>query len=108
MNAARVMVAEVLSGLEGVVPSFVRPIIDEALAGVVEILSSLAGEGSGDGSPSTGVPGLPGLPAGVPLPTEVIQPVLDAVAGFLPGACRASGTCRSAVCSAVSSQSERP
>jgi hypothetical protein len=85
VNAARVAVAEALSGLDGVVPSFVRPIIDEALAGVVEILSSLAGEGSGDGSPSTGVPGLPGLPAGVPLPTEVIQPVLDAVAGFVPG-----------------------
>ena len=85
VNAARVAVAKALGGLEGVVPSFVQPIIDEALAGVVEILSRLAGEGSGDGSPSTGVPGLPGLPAGVPLPTEVIQPVLDAVAGFVPG-----------------------
>lgn len=69
VNAARITVGEVLGSLEGVVPSFVRPIIDEALTGVLEILSSLAGEGSG-GSPATGVPGLPGLPAGVPLPTE--------------------------------------
>lgn len=85
VNAARVAVGEMLGGLEGVVPSFVRPIIDEALAGVVEILSSLAGQGAGDGSPSTGIPGLPGLPAGVPLPTEAIQPVLDAVQGLVPG-----------------------
>lgn len=82
MNAARVAVGEVLGALEGVVPSFVRPIIDEALAGVIEILSSLAGEGSGDGSPATGVPG---LPAGTPLPTEVLQPVLDAIEGLVPG-----------------------
>ncbi len=72
-----------LAGLEDV-PNFVRPIIHEALAGVVEILSRLIGEGS-DGVPTTGVPGLPGLPAGVPLPAEVLQPVLDAVNGLLPG-----------------------
>lgn len=83
VNAARVAVGEMLAGLEGV-PSFVRPIIDEALAGVVEILSRLAGEAS-DGVPTTGVPGLPGLPAGVPLSAEVLQPVLDAVNGLLPG-----------------------
>ncbi|MDQ3770443.1 MAG: hypothetical protein M3370_13345 [Actinomycetota bacterium] len=83
VNAARVAVGEMLAGLEGV-PSHVQPIIDEALAGVVEILSLLAGEGT-DGVPTTGVPGLPGLPAGVPLPAEVLQPVLDAVNGLLPG-----------------------
>jgi len=40
VNAARITVGEVLGSLEGVVPSFVRPIIDEALTGVLEILSS--------------------------------------------------------------------
>lgn len=85
VNAARVAVGETLGALEGVVPSFVRPIIDEALAGVAQILTRLAGGGAGDGSPSTGLPGLPGLPAGVPLPTAAIQPVLDAVQGLVPG-----------------------